>query len=270
MRKGLLSRGLGLTPKEDSVHQVAGSAVHLGVGTFYSERSNRSHEKSASLGIDAMLDFWEENSKHLKVRDDKKNIENLCRILTLYFETYKHDTASFPKEYIELPVEIPMPNGTSLVMVIDRVRVEGSHACVVDTKTSGWSLTQYFFRKFENDFQTTAYYYAIVQHLGHCESIQIDGIHIPKETHTLKEETVRREQFLRSPLQLEDWLNTYIILTNRIMEGFQIEDETERTKFFYCDQSRCGDYGGCSYLPVCQFGLSTPEVQVLFEQKKGE
>tara|TARA_R100000306_G_scaffold51415_1_gene48384 strand:- start:204 stop:1097 length:894 start_codon:yes stop_codon:yes gene_type:complete len=263
-RKGLFSRGVGLKPRETSVHLVAGSAVHLAIGTFYSVRGELSHEDAKLAGISAMIEYWQEHSQELRVKDDKKNIVNLTRCISNYFEVYKNDTANFPAEYIELPVSIPMPNGTNLIIVIDRIRIEGSHACIVDTKTSGWPLSSYYFKKYENDFQTSAYYYAVLQHLGHCEAIQIDGVHLPKGTHSLKDDSVRREQFLRSPLQIEDWLNTYCYLTDFILKGFEIEDEGERTRYFRCDQTRCGDFGGCQYLPICQFGLATPEVQVLF------
>jgi len=280
-RKWYFKYNLKLIPTSDRINLKFGSAMHVGIGTFYIARSLSPTEAVKHFGVNftptnkdsftcakilALKLFSEEWASHNIRGNEKKNLEGGILLLDKYCDVYKGDSAHYIPTFIECPIWIEMPNGTQLGLIIDRIQEDGDYTTIVDTKTSGWPLTDYFFKRFENDQQMSAYFYAITQIKGRCDAIQIDGIQCPLQANV--EEGFVRRTFLRTELQIADWLLTYLTWSNRIMESLAIQDEGERLKAFPCDQNRCADYGGCPYLPICKHGLTHPDVQIMFEKEE--
>jgi len=280
-RKYYFAKVLRLTPKGVNVPAEFGSAIHVGVGTFYAVRemsadkalakfdpsftSNKTlsrHELAKILAIKAFTTSWLEE---VKQGDEKHSILAGTILLDKYCECYKNDMSKFDANLIECAQWIEMPNNTMLGLILDRVRIEGKYVTIVDTKTSSRSLTDYFFRRFRNSFQMSAGYYAVQQIMKYCDSIQIDGIKVPYS----EKDGFVRQIFDRSELQMADWLNTYLNCTNQIIENLE-KDEKGRLESFYQCPTACDDYSGCPYLSLCMYGLNHPAVKEGFIMEGGE
>jgi hypothetical protein len=120
------------------------------------------------------------------------------------------------------------------------------------------------------------YYHCVEEMLGECQAIQIDGIKVPPPPPGGKTVAFSRRTFLREELQIQDALNTYCHMTDYMMDCISKygDDEEALLKAFYCNQTKCNDYGGCEYKPICMYGFKHPAVAVDFEFKppvrKGE
>jgi RecB family exonuclease len=280
-RKAYFSYSLHLKSKETSNALLFGSAIHAGVATFYKIK-NLSHSELITLALQAncpqaadlsqntlilvlsiegFLSIWKDNP--IK-GDSKRNLESGMLIVTKYVSCYQNDSANYHPDYIETPVSVEMPNRTRLIAIIDRIRTQGGYI-VVDTKTSSWPLTDFFFKGFINSFQLSAYYYVVQEIVGNCDGIQVDGIKVPYQE---KDNFIRRI-FLRTEVQMGDWLNTYLSVTNRILATISLPEE-KRLLSFPCNQQSCANYGGCPYLTVCQYGFSHPLVKENFTLKQQE
>lgn len=238
-----------------------GSAIHKGVETFYCERGDLS---LAEVSIAAIQAFTEDWLSHGVEGDAKRNLACGIMIIGNYCRTYAQDVATFNREFVEAPQWVPMPNGTMMLMKIDRLRVDGDFITVVDTKTSSWPLTPYYFQGFENKLQLSLYQYGVEMLLGRCDQVQIDGILVPYPPAGSKSLPFSRRSYVRTPLQIEDAINTYCDTTDRIMNALAIDDPEKRIRAFPCNQGCCNNFGGCKFLPICRFGIDHPIVTTDF------
>jgi len=250
-RQYLIRKEMGLVGKTTSQHLVYGSAFHAGVAEFY-----RSRDKDKS--VKAFSDYWIENGDNVP-QDDNKNLQSGLAAMKKYCNCYAHDSAVFKPEYIESPQTIQMPNGTTLGFIMDRVMIKDKFVDLIDTKTSSRPLTDYYFRQWENSFQMSAYAYVCIEMFGSCDNVTIDAVQVPVKG----ENSFSRRSFFRTELQIQEFLNTYLQITDFIMANIDLPEE-ERILKFYQEQTRCADYSGCTYLPICQYGLTHPAVQTNF------
>ena len=243
---------------------VFGAAIHHAVGTFYTvkdlpEGSIRSmFSVPAGITTAMLMEYvcvraftqkWNEAGIE---GDGKRNLVNGIDIICKYISTYKGDTAAYLPEYIETNTSLMMPNGTRLICIIDRIQKESSYISVCDTKTSSWPLTDYFFKKFINSFQLSCYDYATISLLGDCDNVCIDGILVPNRG---TGDSFIRRTFLRTDHQRAEFLNTYTGITDRIREDLA-KSEEDAVKCFSCNPTACDNYGGCEYIPLCQYGFT--------------
>lgn len=266
-RKMYLKKVLGLVEKRPAYALWFGSAVHSGVEFFYINRHNLSYEECRNGAVEVFAKSWIE---HKSNGDKKRNLASGLTIMGNYCEYYKDDLANIVPEFVEAKQWITMPNGTHMLCKIDRVRDDYGLYTVVDTKTSSWPLTDFYFKGYENNFQTSMYYHCVEEMLGECQAIQIDGIKVPPPAPGSATVGFARRTFLREDLQIQDALNTYCQMTDYMMEALTTyeHDEEMLLKKFYCNQTKCNDYGGCEYKPICMYGFSHPAVAVDFEYKK--
>ncbi|MCP3686633.1 MAG: PD-(D/E)XK nuclease family protein [bacterium] len=267
-----------LRPHGKGVALAFGSSIHEAIGTFYSARTMAREELESTFAhhlADVKVDlhkmkrheiakllmiaaFTKEWADHQILGDEKRSLENGLLILENYCEAYRGDNAKYVPEFIECPVTIEMSNGTMLIMVIDRLRREGKFQTVVDSKTSSWPLTDYFFLKFDNSFQLTTYWKGVEYTTGSCDNAQVDAIKVPYPP-TGKNAFCRRT-ISRTDLQLGEWENTYLNITNHIMEGVLKDNEEKRLKYFHQQPTACAKYAGCKYLPIYIYGYRHPAV----------
>ena len=279
-RKGYLRRIRSYSEKVESVHLTFGKAFHEARAVFYLAREmpiEESREKfgpslSPSAGISrkewskllAVHAFTEAFSE-CKELDPKglKTMEGGMVLVYKYCETYENDTDHFTPEMIEVPIYVEMPNDTLLIGVCDAVKKRGPHWTVLDCKTSGRPLTDFYFRTFELHEQTDLYVYAVGQVCGECLSCTIDAVHVPYVKG--KTGNFRREGILKTDFQIEEVVNSYVKKTNFIIEGFKLPEE-ERMAYFYQERSLCSMYGGCRFLSLCTHGLNHPAISVGFQK----
>jgi len=258
-RKYYFEKVLSLQSTRSKTGADYGSAIHAAVGTFYTLRTSgeMDFEDIVIASIKAFAEKWEG-----KEEDGKRNSVQALSLITAYCNCYRSDNARYKGDMIETEVILEMPLSTTLTCRIDRILLEESCITVVDTKTSGSPLTEWFWKGFMNSFQMRAYKHAVTQILGMCDNVQIDGIKVPLE---LPEKTFQRRSMFYTDLQMEEFLNTYTQCVERIMQNLTLPEEKQLLAFYQCPTA-CSDYGGCEFLSVCQHGLSHPDVQVIFKR----
>jgi len=266
-RKFYLRKLLGLERNRPPIALKFGGAIHKGVETFYVLKSQIPFEEAKMRAVEAFAVEWASAGLN---GDDKRDAASGIIIMNNYCEYYKDDHAEISPEFVESQQWIEMPNGTHMLFKIDRTRLEGDRKIVVDTKTSSWPLTDFFFQGYQNALQTSLYYYGVDKILDGCDGIQIDGIKVPPPKEGSATQPFARRTFIRTELQIADAVNTWCRMTDYIMEGinkYGEEDQEALAAHMYCNQSKCNDYGGCEFRPICTYGFDHPTVQVDFTRK---
>lgn len=271
---------IGLKLKSENAALVFGRAIHqslfvwfalqkdpLYVKNFLTEEELSCFDSSLSpilirdgFSLQAFLQEFEPSG----IETDKINSSVGQEILKNYFETYRNITEQYDPRNLEITQKVMMPNGTLIVVTLDRLFVSENFVKIEDTKTTSRPLTDFFWKTFENSFQLKGYYYACKQ-VYDVDTVQIDAIQYPPAKTQKDEVLCERRSFLFSDLQIEDYLNTYNIITNEIIAGMALPEDKKPNAFHTCETS-CSDYGGCPYLPICKYGYNHPSVQVMFER----
>lgn len=256
-RKYYFEKVLSLQSTRSKIGADFGSAFHKAVSTFYSLRAKGelSFEDIVIQSIHSFSADWDG-----KEEDGKRNSVQALSLITAYCNCYRNDRSMYREDMIETEQTIEMPLSTTLTCRIDRVLLEDNCVTVVDTKTSGSPLTEWFWKGFLNSFQMRAYRYVVEQILGNCDNVQIDAVKVPLE---LPEKTFQRRSMDYTELQQAEFLNTYQQVVDRILTNLEYCEEDQLGKFYQCPTA-CSDYGGCEFLSICQHGLSHPDVKVVF------
>lgn len=267
-RRFYYTKMLGLRAKTTPVAMIFGTCIHEAVEEFYiltsKMEAHPSQQQRTDIKIAVVQKFAEAWQEAGVDGDIKRNLEAGVMIMSNYVDKYIDDTSKFELENIESDQWVAMPNGTMMLVKMDRVLRENSMIVLVDTKTTSGGITPYFFRNFENHLPTTLYAYTVEQLLGKCDYVMIDAIKVPPPPATSKSEPFGRGTFMRTDLQIQDAISTYCAVTDYIMSVLK-KPESEWAERMYCDQSHCGDYGGCEFLDLCKHGLDHPTVQVNFD-----
>lgn len=262
LRKFYYTKILGLKVKDTPSALAFGSAIHAGVEHFYANREKATSKEQ--LTIDCMKAFGDVWSKAGIMGDSKRNLDTGIITMNNYVDYYYDDLSKFSLEDIETEQWVAMPNGTMLLIKMDRVMRQREVVTLVDTKTTSMAITPYFWKGFENQLQVTLYHYGLEQVLGQCDQIMIDAIKVPPPPENSVTAGFGRNVFLRTDLQVSDAIDSYCNVTDIIMNALA-KPEEEWASRFCCDTSHCNDYGGCSFMPICKFGLDHPSVRVDFE-----
>lgn len=266
-RKYFFKKVLKLLPKSGKLSANYGTCIHAGIGAFYGNQ-NLSLEERKILAAQAFTKEWESLGL---LGDGKRTLAGGLLTIERYCEAYAKDRFVFHPKLIEVSQTVEMPNKTILIVRIDRVSVTDGSAVVYDTKTSSMSFTDFWFRQYENSFQLTAYYYVVASILQQTvDCIIVDAIKVPYSTgvsRTTKEpiENFVRRSYLRTDLQMAEFLNSYSHITEEILEALSHGDSPEA--FPQCPTA-CSNYGGCEYHPVCKHGFSHPSTSLDFEVKQ--
>lgn len=257
-RKYYLSRILAMQPVLGKASLDFGSAIHAGIGAYYMNQ-NESHEARLIAMLRAFGSAWnpeKETEKHSAI--------NGINLLKTYAAVYRYDTGKYVPEKIELDVRCVMPNNTTMVGRIDRALIDQNMIIAVDSKTTTMSLTDWFWKNFENSFQMLTYPHILRTILGGCDGIMVDAISFPVNP-AVPEKHFQRRTLPFTSQQEQDWMNTYLEVTNEIMHLLTLPEEEQFRKFRACHTS-CSNYGGCTYLPICRFGLTHPDAKLMFRR----
>jgi len=245
---------------------IFGTAIHKAMETYHALKPQ--NLPLSELQHAVVRSFVEEWAKYNIVGDSKRNLDSGMLILNKYCEVYQHDDSIFVEEDIESSQWMPMPNGTRLLVKMDRVLVSENIIRLVDTKTTSSSLTDYYFKKYENDLKMSLYFMVVENLLGRCDDMMIDAIKVPLPIKDPSTGFARR-CFSRTELQIQDALNTYAKITDYIMIALKMPQENW-AELFFCNQEECDKYSGCKYLSICKHGLDHPSVVADFGIDMGE
>jgi hypothetical protein len=100
--------------------------------------------------------------------------------------------------------------------------------------------------------------------LGSCFNIVVDGICLdPKKSPA---DSFVRRSFFRTDVQIEEFLNSYVKLTDYIMAGIALPPE-KQSAYFYQNTTQCANYGGCQYCALCKHGM---QETILLDFQQGD
>jgi hypothetical protein len=263
MRRYYYEKILKIKPKVTPTALIFGIAVHAGVEKFYNLKAAGVDDYD-HVQVETVQTFLLKWNEFGILGDLKRNADTGIICMSNYVSRYWEEFHNFKMEEIETKQWIPMPNGTMLLVVMDRIMNQSGHINVVDTKTTSMPITEWYFRQFENHLPTSLYFNAVKKILGRCDSIIIDAIKVPPPSATSKSEAFGRNSFLRTDLQIEDAITTYVNRTDYIMEGLA-KPQDEWASHFYCNQGECDKFSGCPFISICKHGFDHPSVRVDFD-----
>ncbi len=234
-------------PKNTSYHLTFGIWFHKGPEIYDKLRAGGlGHEDALRTALREVM----EGTEGWESGDPKKNRENLLRTIVWYLDQYEHDPVS---TYL-LPNGAPAvelsfrfyPNievaGEQILLCghLDKVGVIDDRLYVMDKKTTGSAMGEYFFHQFNPNSQMSLYTIAGKVVLEKpISGVIIDGAQIGATFSRFG-----RGFTHRTSVQSAEWL--------RDLE-FHIGTAARCAKEGYWPQNdaACGMYGGCDFREIC-------------------
>ena len=242
-------------------------SVHLWFGRIYASALEMFHELEAkgSSREDAieevvrwaLLETWEH-----ELDDDDNPIEGtggptqfehtaksrdtLIRTIIWYFAFFEEDYFSTyikadGTPAVEHSFRIAIDNDITLCGHKDRLCVDPQGELFVhDQKTTGTTLSPYYFKQFKPDIQFSLYTFAgRMIYNAPVKGVIVDAAQV----------AVGFTRFARSPImqtddELDEWYEEMILLVDRT-HAYQ------RAGFFPRDTTACHNFGGCDFREVC-------------------
>ena len=238
----------GYRKRGASVHLFFGQEFHAGLEIYDKCRAGGTSPSESTLWTLLYL----LRSTHGWVSDHSaKNRENLIRSVLWYLFEYEDDPAhtlilANGRPAVELSfrmeTDFRAPDGTVYMLSghMDRMVEYAGDYFVMDRKTSGSSITPYFFNQFNPHTQMTLYTLAgRVVFNTKVSGVIIDGAQI-----AVGFTSFARGMTMRSEDQLEEFLSN--------TEFWLRQAEWYAEEFYYpMNAHSCGNYGGCPFRTVC-------------------
>lgn len=183
-----------------------------------------------------------------------KTRSSLIRTLVWYFETFTEDLPvvllSTGRPAVEYSVKVPITDDLVFSAHFDKVVDFAGQYMIMDQKTTGTTVSDYFFNQFSPDTQMSMYTY-----LGRIAfNLPIKGIIIDAAQITPGFSRFERGFVFRTDSQLTEWLESSLSTIERARSA-------TRRGFFPQNDTACGNYGGCEFRAVCS---RSPEVREKF------
>lgn len=187
--------------------------------------------------------------------DPNKNRENLIRSIIWYFDHFSDDPVKTViladgSPAVEHSFTLPVDDGIFFAGHLDRLGEYSGHNYVTDNKTTGATLSAYYFNQFSPDMQMSMYTFA-----GKAIfNIPIKGVIIDAAQIAVGFTKFERGFTFRTEAQLSEWYDDtmYLIETTR---------QHTANNHFPKKLTSCGNYGGCEFRAVCS---RSPEVRKNF------
>ena len=173
-----------------------------------------------------------------------KTRENLIRTIIWYFLHYRNDpcqTAERPdgSPAVELSFTLALDDEIMLRGRMDRIVKYAGETYVQDTKTTGATLSGYYFKRYNPDIQMSLYSLAG----GIIFGSPISGVMIDAMQVAVGFSRFERGFAYRTEAQLEEWLKNATYHIHNIWEAEQ--------HGWPMRESSCQKYGGCPFIDVC-------------------
>lgn len=177
--------------------------------------------------------------------DKSRTYETLIRALIWYSEEYKEaplTLAQLPDGTPATEIRFEVPLGPYRISGrLDKLISFNDILYILDRKTTGKGLTDYYFKFYEPDNQVLAYHYACSEQLG----MPIAGFMVDAWQALVGGNRFRRHTIAVTPGQIEFWKRSVI---TAIDEANRYEEQG----FFPQRYSGCNQYGGCVFRDVCK------------------
>lgn len=264
-----LSIRQGWQHPEGSVHFWFGGIYAKALETFHKLQASGSDREDAIRSVVrlALIESWDHDLDPSGARipatgqarsynHNLKNRETLIRTIVWYFEEFKDEAYSTyirqdGTPAVEASFQLPVDNGITLCGHIDRVAVdEQGNPYVHDQKTTGTTLSPYFFKGYKPSVQFSLYTFAgkIVYNIP-VKGVIVDAAQV----------AVGFSRFGRAPVlftegELNEWYDETLTLAATIQAA-------SRANHFPKRPASCGNYGGCTFREICS---RPPEVRENF------
>jgi hypothetical protein len=184
-----------------------------------------------------------------------KTRETLIRTIVWYFDHFENDPApvvilSDGAPAVEHTFKLPVDNGIIFSGHIDRLVEYSGQILVMDQKTTGSTLSPYYFEQYSPDTQMSMYSFAARAVFNE----PVKGVIIDAAQIAVGFSRFQRGFAFRTDQVLDEWYD----MTMRLIEDTQ--RKTLAQQFDMRTQS-CGNYGGCAFRSVC---ARSPEVRPQF------
>lgn len=240
-----------IAPRGRSVHLLFGGHYATALEHFYKHRALGLDIDEALLLVvrEAMINTWDtEANEPVPFLDTKKTRFNLIRTIVWYVDTFAEENIGGIQTYhlsdgkpaVELSFTLDLDEEFLLCGHLDRVVDYGGSLFVMDQKTTGGTVSSYFFDQFNPDVQMTLYAFAgQVVLKSPVAGVIIDAAQIAQGFSRFE-----RGFTYRSPEQLEEFLaNTKHIIA-------QAQSYTS-LRVFPMNTTACNNYGGCPFKSLC-------------------
>lgn len=258
---------------KDGWHRPAES-VHLWFGGLYASALEHYHKFIASgaeretaireVVREALIESWTHDRNESGERvpstggpttfnHNLKSRETLIRTIVWYFDEFEADPYTTyiranGSAAVEASFQLPVDDGVTLCGHIDRLAQDReSNIFVHDQKTTGTTISPYFFKGFKPGIQFAMYTFAgkAIYEIP-VKGVIVDAVQI----------AVGFSRFARSPIlytegELNEWYDEMFALIERTQHN-------TRENYFPRTFASCGQYGGCPFREVCS---RPPEVR---------
>lgn len=251
-----------------SFHLRFGSHYATALEHYYKHRAlgADTHEALELVIDEALQDTWDDYEYEENVPvpnsgypwlsgDNAKTRENLIRSIIWYvdqfeFEDIKVVILEGGAPAVEHSFTLPVDDGINLAGHLDRLVDYSNGNYVMDQKTTGSTISQYFFNQFSPHMQMSLYTFA-GKAIFHTP---VKGVIIDAAQIAVGFTRFERGFTFRTDSQLNEWYDDTMHL---------IEDIRHHTRenHFPKKLSSCGNYGGCEFRAVCS---RSPEVRKNF------
>ena len=267
-RKYYYSMVWGIGPQSTSVHLIFGGIYASGLELYYKLRAKPMSHDEAQLEVvrHAMTESWDyENNRPVLFESSAKNRQTLVRTLVWYLEEFGDEKESGIKTYhkldgvpaVELSFKIPINDSLVLSGHMDRVVDYAGALYGMDQKTTGTTVTEYFFKQFKPNTQMSLYIFAGQVVLKEpMQGMIIDAAQI-----AVGFSRFSRGFTYRTVEELDEWYDATIgriNYTQHQSESASSKDFIEGARYFPQNPASCGNYGGCPFRSLC---ATTPRLR---------
>lgn len=257
--------------------RATGASVHLDFGGWYASALEHYYKHLANgmapddaldeIVLEALINSWEHDRDEEGERipgtgqaweshHNAKTRETLIRSIVWYIDQFgENDSMSTVilangKPAVELSFKMDIGDGLLLCGHLDRVVEYGGVEYVTDQKTTGSTLSSYYFDQYNPHNQMTLYSLAAKVVFG----MPVKGVVIDAAQIAVGFTRFERGFTFRTDSQLEEFLGNarwWISVAHRCA------DEGN----WPMNESSCGDYGGCPFRDICS---KAPEMRERF------
>jgi hypothetical protein len=259
LRKYYYSMVRQIKPKTQSVHLIFGGIYASALESFYKKRALGASYETALREVvhEALVASWDtERGAPVPFEDDKKTRPNLIRTIIWYLEEFGNEDPNGLVTYhlrdgtpaVELSFTFELEDDILYCGHLDRVSQMGDHLYVVDQKTTGGTVGQYFFDRYSPDNQMSGYAYAGKVVLG----APIAGVIIDAAQVAINFSRFERRPVTRSKAQLSEW-------RENALHHIRVAQSATMLQKFPMNTTACNNYGGCPFKPLCSRDPSVRE-----------
>lgn len=256
----------GWQPYERSVHLEFGGLYATALEHYFKHLADGMSVDEALCAIvhEALVSSWNfdvdaegnrSGGAPMTFDHNTKTRENLIRTIVWYFEEFEGNLMttymlSNGRPAVEHSFKLPVDNGLIFSGHLDRLVNYSGGVYVMDQKTTGGAITQYFFDGFSPDIQMSMYTFA-----GKAIfDIPVKGVVIDAAQIMVGFTRFARGFAFRTPSQLDEWYDNS-------MYTIEVAQAATKANHFPMNRASCGNYGGCEFRKICS---RSPDVREQF------